>query len=254
MIVHHQVEGPPGAPSVVLSNSLGATLAMWDRQVPALAQQYRVVRYDMRGHGGSPVPDGPSRIEDIGGDLLELLDRLAIERAALVGVSVGGMVSQWTAAHAPERVASLVPCFTAAQLGPPETWQERARTARSEGTGALADTVVTRWFTSGFAEREPELVRGMRDMIAATSNEGYASICHVIETIDLRGELARITAPTLVVAGAADPATPPEHGRLIADLIPGARLEVLDGAAHLGNIEQAEEYNRLLLEHLEATL
>lgn len=149
--VHHELAGPGDAPVVVLSNSLATTLAMWDGNVPALVGRYRVVRYDMRGHGRSPVPDGPSTLADLGGDLLALLDRLGIERAHLVGVSIGGMVSLWTAANAPERVASLVPCFTSAQLGPPELWQERAALALAEGTEALADATMARWFTAGFA-------------------------------------------------------------------------------------------------------
>jgi 3-oxoadipate enol-lactonase len=251
--VHHEVAGPPDAPAVVLSNSLGTALEMWDPQLSALAERYRVVRYDMRGHGRSPVPDGPSRIEDIGADLVGLLDRLEIERAALAGVSIGGMVSLWTAANAPERVASLVPCFTAAFLGSPETWIERARTVLADGTEAIADAVIGRWFTPAFAEREPATVAGMRATLASTSAEGYASLCHVIQVLDLRASLAGISAPTLVVAGSEDPATPPEHGQLIADGVPGARLEILR-SAHIGNVEQAAAFNTLLLEHLESTL
>lgn len=251
--VHHTDSGLRGAPVVVLSNSLGATLAMWDRQVPALADRYRVVRYDLRGHGQSPAPAGPSTIEDLGSDLLGLLDRLELERAALVGVSLGGMVSLWVAASAPERVSSLVPSFTSAQLGPPESWVARAAAVRAGGVDAVADAVIGRWFTPAFAAREPELVAGIRAAIAATSADGYASLCHAIETMDLRGLLAGIRAPTLVIAGADDPSTPPDHGRLIAEGIAGARLAVIEGAAHLGNIEQAGAYNRLLIDHLETT-
>jgi 3-oxoadipate enol-lactonase len=251
--VHHEVAGPPGAPAVVLSNSLGTTLAMWDPQLTVLTERYRVVRYDMRGHGRSPVPDGPSRVEDIGADLVGLLDRLEIERAALAGVSIGGMVSLWAAANAPERVVSLVPCFTAAYLGSPETWVERARIVRAEGTAAIADAVIARWFTPAFAERQPAVVATMREALAATPAEGYASLCHVVETLDLRDALPRISAPTLVIAGSEDPATPPERGELIAADIAGARLEILQ-SAHIGNVEQAETFNRLLLEHLETTL
>ncbi len=248
--VHHEVTGPAGAPAVVLSNSLGAALAMWDRQLDALAD-LRVVRYDLRGHGLSPVPDGPSTIADLGRDLIALLDRLEIERASLVGVSLGGMVSLWTAAHHPERVERLVPCFTSAQLGSPELWRERIATVQTHGTAALADAVVGRWFTPAFSAREPGSVAAMRDTIAATPDAGYASCAHAIEAMDLRPDLQLITAPTLVMAGADDPVTPPSHADVIADGIHAADLRVLDDAAHLGNFEQPEAYNAALLGHLQ---
>ncbi len=248
--VHHEVTGPAGAPAVVLSNSLGTTLAMWDPQRDALAG-HRVVRYDARGHGRSPVPDGPSTIAELGGDLVALLDRLEIERASLVGVSLGGMVSLWVAAHHPDRVERLVPCFTSAQLGPPELWRDRIALVLAEGTGALADTLVGRWFTPAFAAREPEFLDGMRATIAGTPAAGYASCCRAIETMDLRPDLQLITAPTLVIAGAEDPATPPAHGALIAEGIESADFRVLADAAHLGNIEQPEAFDAALLGHLQ---
>jgi 3-oxoadipate enol-lactonase len=248
--VHAECDGPEDAPVVVLSNSLGATLEMWDRNAAALAARFRVVRYDLRGHGRSPVPDGPSRIADLGGDLVALLDRLGVERASLVGVSLGGMVSLWTAIHHAGRVGALVPCFTAAALGPPEAWAARAAMVLADGAGAVAAAVVGRWFTPAFAAREPEVVEGFRSGIAATSAAGYASCCHAIETLDLRADLGAIRAPTLVVAGADDPSTPAEHGRLIAGAVPGARLVVLRGAAHLGNVERADEFNRLVIDFL----
>ena len=248
--VHHEVTGPADTQVVVLSGSLGSELAMWDRQLDAL-QGYRVVRYDLRGHGRSPVPDGPSTLADLGGDLVALLDRLEVERASLVGVSLGGMISLWTAAHHRDRVDRLVPSFTAAVMGPPESWRERAALVRAEGTGAVADAVIGRWFTPAFAEREPAFVRAMRDVIAGTPPDGYASCCHAIETMDLRDDLASITAPTLVLAGEADPSTPPAQGAAIAEGIAGARFRLLRDAAHLGNIEQPELYNAALVAHLE---
>jgi 3-oxoadipate enol-lactonase len=247
--VHHEVSGPADAPVVVLSHSLGSTLAMWDRQLAALAG-YRVVRYDLRGHGRSPVPSGPSTVDDLGGDLVALLDRLEIERASLAGVSIGGKASMWLAAHRPERVDRLVPCFTSAHLPPPEAWRERAELVTAQGTEAVADAVVARWFTPAFAKTEPAEVRRFRDIIAATPAAGYASCCRAIEVDDLRPVLGSITAPTLVITGRDDPATPPEHGEAIAHGIPGARLLILDGAAHLGNVEQAAAFNRALLAHL----
>jgi 3-oxoadipate enol-lactonase len=249
-VVHHEVTGPVDAPVVVLSNSLGTTLEMWDRQREALAG-YRVVRYDTRGHGRSPVPAGPSTIADLGGDLVALLDRLEIERASLVGVSLGGMTALWVAAHHPHRVDRLAPCFTSAQLGPPEMWQERIALVRAEGTQALADATIGRWFTPAFREREPQVVAEIRAVLQSTPAEGYASCSHAIQAMDLRDDLELIVAPTLVIAGAHDPSTPPSHGALIAEGIHGADFTVLDDAAHLGNIEQAGAYNAALLGHLQ---
>jgi 3-oxoadipate enol-lactonase len=248
--VHHVVEGPTGAPVLLLSNSLGSTLAMWDRQVPALTKHHRVVRYDLRGHGASPVPAGPYALDDLGADAIALLDRLEVERVDVAGVSLGGMVSLWLAIHAPDRVDRLVPSFTSARLGPPEGWAERAELVRERGTEVVAGAVVERWLTPPYRAEHPDEVARLRGMIAATPAEGYAGCCAAIEHMDLISDLARITAPTLVVAGAEDPATPPEHGEQIASAVPGARLIVLEGAAHLGNVEQPEAYNRLLTEFL----
>ncbi|MBX9387042.1 3-oxoadipate enol-lactonase [Streptomonospora nanhaiensis] len=245
--VHHVAEGPPDAPLVVLSGSLGSTLAMWEPQAAALAARYRVVRYDTRGHGGSPVPPGPYRLADLGGDVLRLLDRLGAERAHFAGVSLGGMTGMWLAAHAPERIDRLALVCTSARMRP-QDWAARAATVRESGVGAIADAVVDRWITPGYAEREPGTARWMREMVAATPAEGYAGCCAAIEHMDLRGDLPHITAPTLVVGGSADPAMPPEHARAIAERIPGAHLRALPGA-HLASWECAVQLNDLLLAH-----
>src|SRR6185437_11060127 len=236
--VHHTFAGPEGAGVVVLSNSLGTTLEMWEPQAAVLARDRRVLRYDMRGHGRSPVPETPYSIADLGADLVALLDRHGIERASLCGVSLGGMVSMWVAAHAPERVDRLVLCSTSAIMGPPESWTERAALVRREGTAAVADAVVARWFTQAFAAAEPEVVAGIRGRLAATPPEGYAGCCEAIREMDQRPDLPAITAPTLVIAAEGDPSTPPSHARTIAGLIPGARLRVLDRGAHLVNVEE----------------
>ncbi|ASU84761.1 3-oxoadipate enol-lactonase [Nocardiopsis gilva YIM 90087] len=250
--VHSTVHGPPGAPVVVLSGSLGSTLEMWEPQVAALAQRFRVVRYDIRGHGRSPVPEGPYEMADLGGDVLRLLDRLGADRVRFAGLSIGGMTGLWLAAHAPERVERLAVLCTSALLGPAETWAQRAATVRAEGTGAVADAAVGRWFTPGFAEREPSVVERIRAMVASTPAEGYAGCCAAIERMDLRADLAAITAPTLVIAGAEDPSTPPEHAERITAGIGGARLRVVADAAHLASWEQADEVNGLLLDHFAA--
>jgi 3-oxoadipate enol-lactonase len=251
ILVHHVVEGPPDAPAVVLSNSLGSSLAMWDPQVPALSRRFRVVRYDHRGHGASPVPAGPYEIADLGGDLVKLLDHLGIDRAHVCGLSLGGMAATWLAANAPERVDRLVLCCTSAKLGPPQKWATRAELVRREGTAAVADLVVGRWFTSGFAARRPELVAAMRAMFVSTPAEGYAAACQAIARMDLEQSLPSISAPTLVVVAAADPSIPAEHGRRIADAIPDACLMTVEDAAHLANVERPDEITRLILGHLD---
>lgn len=251
MIVHHVLTGPADAPPLVLSNSLGADLRMWDPQADALAERFRLVRYDTRGHGGSPVPDGPYSIEHVGHDALALLDHLGIERAHWVGLSLGGMTGMWLAVNAPERLDRLVLLCTSARLGPAETWRERAETVRAQGTEAVAEAGVGRWLTERFRDEHPDTAAWLRDMIAATPDAGYAACCAVIEHMDLTPALPGITTPTLVIAGAQDPATPPEHAERIAAAVPGARLEVLDPAAHLANVEQPEAVTRLILDHLE---
>ncbi|GAB7042845.1 MULTISPECIES: bifunctional 3-oxoadipate enol-lactonase/4-carboxymuconolactone decarboxylase PcaDC [Catenuloplanes] len=249
--LHHVVDGPVDAPPLLLLNSLGSDLSMWDPQLPALSRRFRVIRCDTRGHGRSPVPPGDYALADLGRDALALLDRLGVASAHVVGLSLGGMTAMWLAAHAPERVGRLVLCCTSARLGPPEGWAERARTVRAHGTRAVADAVAGRWLTTGFAERHPELVDTLKTMIIKTPPEGYAGACAVVQHMDQRADLATITAPTLVIAGRDDPATPPPHGQLIADGIPGARLVVLPEAAHLANVERADAVTALLLDHLE---
>jgi 3-oxoadipate enol-lactonase len=244
------VDGPSGAPTVVLSNSLGSTPAMWDPQFPALAERFRVVRYDHRGHGRSPVPDGPYDLDDLGADVLALLDRLELERVHWCGLSLGGMVGMWMAINTPERIDRLVLCCTSARLGPPEMWADRAATVRAHGVDAIADAGIERWLSPGFIAREPDTAVRIRAMLAGTPAEGYAACCGVIERMDLLDRLGEITAPTLVVAAAQDPATPPEHGERIAASIPGARIEVIEDAAHLAAVEQSDAITELIAGHL----
>jgi 3-oxoadipate enol-lactonase len=248
--LHHEFRGKRGSPALVFTGSLGTDLTMWEPQAERLKPRFCTLRYDLRGHGRSPVPPGPYSIDDLGSDLLALLDRLGIERASLCGLSIGGMISMWVAAHAPERVERLVLCCTSAQLGPPSAWVERAATVRAEGVGAIADAVLGRWFTPTFAEAHPDVIERMRGILAATSREGYASCCEAIAEMDLTPDLPAITAPTLVLAGEQDPATPPEHGRRIADLIPGARFEVISPAAHLATIERPDLTTAMILRFL----
>jgi 3-oxoadipate enol-lactonase len=248
--VHHVVDGREDAPALVLSNSLGTTLAVWDRQIPALAPSFRVVRYDLRGHGSSPVPPGPYDIEDLGADVLGLLDRLGLNRAHLCGLSIGGMIAMWLAANAPDRVDRLVVCCSSPRFEPADMWRGRAATVRAKGSTAVADTVVARWFTPGFAARSPRLIARMRAMIAGTPSEGYASCCDLLERTDLFAILPAIQAPTLAIAGADDPVAPPSKADLIAGAIPDCRVTVVEPAAHLANVERPDAVSALILEHL----
>ena len=249
--LHHKLEGPEDAPVLVLANSLGMTLAMWDAQVPALSEGFRLLRYDHRGHGGSPVPGGPYSIEDLGRDALAMLDGLGIERFSFGGLSIGGMVGMWLASEVPERVSRLALLCTSALLGPKEMWDERISVSSKDGVGALETAMLERWFTPEFRAARPETVERAGRDLRETSAEGYAGCCAAIRDMDLRSRLGKIQAPTLVISGSEDPATPPEHGELIHDGIAGSEFLVVERAAHLANIEQPDTINRAILEHLD---
>ncbi|WP_330275581.1 3-oxoadipate enol-lactonase [Lentzea sp. NBC_00516] len=243
--VHHVVTGRPDGPVVVLSNSLGSTLEMWDANVAALEEHFRVVRYDTRGHGRSPVVPGPHTIDALAGDLVVLLNRLDVEKAHLVGLSLGGMTALRVAARNPERVDRLAVLCTSACLGPAANWTDRAALVRARGTGAVAEAVVQRWFTPAYQDRAR-----WEAMVSATPAEGYAGCCEAIAVMDQRADLAGISAPTLAIAGADDPATPPHHLEEIATSVQDGRLLVVPGAAHLANVEQPDVVTAALIDHL----
>ena len=253
MLLNHVASGPEGAPVVVLGSSLGASLAMWEPQVQALSRTHRVITFDPRGHGASPVPAPPYAISDLGEDVIALLDHLGIARASYVGLSIGGMAGIWLGANAPARLDRLVLMCTSAYAPPASRWLERVAAVRAAGTPeVIADAVVERWFTPGWAQAHPDSVAVHRAMIATTDPEGYCGCCEAIAAMDLRDSLPRITAPTLVIGGREDLALPPEHQRLIADGVPGARLELIDDAAHIASAQQPDAVNRLIGEHLSA--
>lgn len=251
-MINHVVDGPADAPPLLLGPSLGTAIAMWDPNVGALAERFRVVRFDHRGEGASPTPAGTYEIADFGRDVIELMDSLGIERASYAGVSLGGMVGMWLGVNAPERVDRLILICTAAYLGPPSRWAERAAAVRAAGsTETIADGVVDGWLTPEFAATHPDVRAWLRGMLVGSPAGGYAECCAAIERMDQRGDLARIAAPTLVIAGARDAATPPEVAREIAAGIPGARLEIVDDAAHAANVQQPDVVNELIISHLE---
>jgi 3-oxoadipate enol-lactonase len=245
------VDGPEDAPVVVLSNSLGATRAMWDPQVPVLAERYRVVTYDTRGHGTSPAPAGPCTLDDLVDDVLALLDRVGARRAHVAGLSLGGMTALRLAARAPQRVHRLAVLCTSAKAES-QPFLDRAGVVRADGTASIAPAVVGRWLTPPYAAAHPDLVARLEAMIAGCDDEGYAACAEVVARMDLREDLGRITAPTLVVSGAEDLALPPEHQRAIADGISGAELLTLSPGAHLANLEQPLRVSGALLGHFDA--
>ncbi|WP_448680318.1 3-oxoadipate enol-lactonase [Pseudomonas nicosulfuronedens] len=252
--LNYQLEGPTGAPVLVLSNSLGTDLHMWDAQIPAFTEHLRVLRYDTRGHGASLVTPGPYSIEQNGRDVLALLDALDIPRAHFCGLSMGGLIGQWLAIHAPERIERLVVCNTAAKIGTPEIWNPRIETVLSGGAEAmrnLRDASISRWFTADFAEAEPGKVEPIVGMLAQTSPEGYAANCAAVRDADFRGEIGAISAPTLVVCGASDPVTTTEDGRFLQAHIPGAKLVELR-AAHLSNVQAGDAFSQRVLDFLRA--
>jgi 3-carboxy-cis,cis-muconate cycloisomerase len=250
ILLGRAVDGPDGSPTLVLVGSLGSTMAMWDPLVPHLAGPFRVVRVDLRGHGDSPTPPGPYLIADLGLDLLAVLDDIGLERAHIVGTSIGGMAAMWAAAHRPDRLDRLVVIGSSARFDPVDPWIERSRTVLADGTASVAAAVVERWVTPAWAADRPGDMEAMRAMFELADPAGYAGCCLAIAGMDLRPELARIRAPTLVIAGLKDPATPPEHAELIARHVVGARLELLDATAHLPSIERPDRVAELVSSHL----
>lgn len=247
MRLHHRVDGPPDAPALVLSASLGTTHEAWEPQAAVLAGAFRVVRYDRRGHGGSAVPPGPYSLDDLGRDAIELLDELEIERASWCGLSLGGLVGMWLGAEAPERIDRLVLACTTAAFLPCEQWVERAERVREEGVAAIADGVVARWFTR---DAPSELVDRFREQLAGTPAEGYAACCEALADADLTGRLQAIVAPTLVLTGSDDPVVSAGDGAALAAAIPHARHASIAGAAHIASAEQPGAFTQYVLDHL----
>ncbi|ANY76858.1 3-oxoadipate enol-lactonase [Microvirga ossetica] len=251
IVLHHQVVGPTDGPVLVFINSLGSDFRIWQEVVPAFADRFRIVLYDKRGHGLSDAPSAPYTIDDHTADLVGLLDHLKIERAALVGLSVGGMIAQRMAVRAPERVQALTLCCTAAKIGTPELWAERIAGVENGGIEPLADNVLQRWFTPLFRETHADEVAGWRNMLVRTPAHGYAGTCAAIRDSDLRPDAGRIAIPTLCVAGDQDGSTPADVVKGTADLIPGARFALIDGAGHIPCVEKPAVLSTLIKEHLQ---
>lgn len=244
--IHVEVAGPDSAPPLMLCNSLGTTLHMWDGQVEPFARHFRLVRYDRRGHGRSGVPDGPYTIERLGKDAVAVMDGLGLERVHWCGLSLGGMVGMWLGTHAPARIGRLILSNTTCHVPGGAVWDERIKTALERGMAALVDGTLERWFTAGFRERNPAAVARLREMVLSTSPVGYAGCCAAIRDMDQRESIRRITAPTLIIAGRHDPGTTVEAAEFMHGRIAGAALTVLD-AAHISNVEQQQAYTGTVL-------
>jgi 3-oxoadipate enol-lactonase len=248
--LHCRVEGPSDAPPLVLANSLGTDLHLWDPQAAALSSRFRRVRYDGRGHGRSEAPPGPYSIDQLGGDLLAVLDGLDVGRAHLCGLSMGGLISLWLAARHPDRVDRLVLVSSASRIGTEERWEARVQAVRNGGMEAVVDTVVDSIFlTEAFRRRDPATTRRVADVLLSTPVDGYVGSCLALRDADLGPLVPQVRAPSLIVAGRHDVSTPPEDAESLRDRLPGSRLVVLD-AAHLCNIEQPEAFTDAVVEFL----
>ena len=242
MSLHHELEGD--GPVVVLSGSLGATLELWDAQMEALRRGFRVLRYDHPGHDGSPLGDLDG-VASLAHGVVELLDELGIERASFCGLSLGGAVGMQLALDAPDRVDRLVLACTSPRFGDPDFWNELIDVVRSRGMEAIADVLLPRWFTPAFED-----VQRFREMLLAMPPETYARYCELLREFDLTGTLDGIRAPTLAIAGAEDPTSPPAEVEAMAAEIPDSGVLKIEGAAHLANVEQPASFNQALLAHL----
>jgi len=253
-VLNYRLEGPEAAPVLVLSNSLGTDLGMWDAQAAVWREHFRVLRYDTRGHGASLVTAGPYSIAQLGADVLALLDALDVAEAHFVGLSMGGLIGQWLGINAGERLLSLTLCNTAAQIGTAEVWNTRIDTVRIGGEQAMRDlgeASLARWFTPAFVQAQPARAQRITQMLATTSPEGYAANCAAVRDADYREQVARITVPTLIVAGSDDAVTTPAHGRFLQTQIAGAQF-VEFPAAHLSNVEVGAPFTQRVLTFLQA--
>jgi len=246
---NYRFDGPENAPVIVLSNSLGTNLSMWDPQANVLCEKFRVLRYDTRGHGLSSVTPGPYTTEQLGRDVVALLDALKIESVYFCGLSMGGMIGIWLGVNAANRLKGLALCNTAAKIGAADGWNARIKDVKERGMAAIATTVVLRWFSENFVNKSPEVVEAMRQMLLLAPPEGYAGCCAAIRDMDQRGDLARVRARTLVIAGALDPVIPLADAKIVADGISGTSYLELQ-AAHLSNIEAAPQFTEALLKFL----
>jgi 3-oxoadipate enol-lactonase len=249
--LHYQFAGPDRAPVLLFSNSLGTNFAMWDPQMPELSRAFRILRYDMRGHGRSQVPPGPYTIPQLAADVIHLLDALSVDKVDFCGLSMSGMIGMELAFHAPHRLRNVIICNTAPKLGTPAAWNTRIQNVQTGGMKSIADAVIERWFTPEFRASAPAPVESTRQMLLRTPPEGYAASCAAVRDMDATDTIFDIKVPTLVIHGTRDPVTAPDDGEKMAAAIPGAQLANLP-AAHLSNIEAASAFTMAVAKFLQA--
>jgi 3-oxoadipate enol-lactonase len=247
--INVEVEGPQDAPVLMLSNSLGTNLHMWDDLVKPFTQHFRLLRYDRRGHGKSGVPKGPYSMDQFGRDVIAVLDALKIRTINWCGLSMGGMVGQWLGANASERIDKLILSNTSAYMEDKKIWNDRIKFVQEKGLEAMVGPNLERWFTADFRARSPQAIARMREMFVATSPAGYIACGEAIRDMDFRESNTRIAKPTLIIVGRHDPATPPAAGEAIHRQIKGSEVAILD-TAHIANIEAPQQYADTVIEFL----
>jgi len=249
--INYRVDGSEHAPPLLMLHSLGSSLQMWDPQLPALRERLRVIRYDLRGHGGSSAPPAPYSLDELGADVLALLDALEIDLCHVCGLSLGGMLALWLAANHSERVRCAVFADTAARIGSAESWQARIDAVQTGGLAAVHETVMARFLSERFRREQPLVTKAVSDTLLATDAEGYLGCCAALRDVHLSERVATIRVASLVIVGALDESTTPAQAEALHALIPASELAVIPGAAHLANIERPEEFTRLLLAFLD---
>ncbi len=249
--INYQTFGDASKPALVFSNSLGTKYSMWQPQIAHFQQDYYVICYDTRGHGGSEAPQGPYSLEQLGQDIVNLLDHLNIAKAAFCGISMGGLTGQWLAIHKPERFSQVIVCNTAAKIGQEQAWQDRAALVREQGLAPIAATAASRWFTDPFIQSNPAVVAELSNDLGAGSPEGYANCCEALAKADVREQLSSIQIPVLIIAGQQDPVTTVADGQFMQQRIANSQLFEIN-ASHISNIEQPEAFNQAVQTFLAA--
>ena len=248
--INYQTFGDASQPAIIFSNSLGTQLNMWQPQISFFEKKFYVICYDTRGHGASSAPQGPYSIEQLGTDVIHLLDHLNIKKASFCGISMGGLTGQWLAIHHPERFNHVIVCNTAAKIGQEQAWNDRAQLVREQGLKPIAETAASRWFTEPFIRSNTAIVESLSNDLGAGSPEGYASCCEALAKADVREQLKNITIPTLVVAGQKDPVTTVADAQYIINHVRSSSLFEIN-ASHISNIEQPKAFNQAIFSFLQ---